>query len=165
VTRTIVTRVLLVVLAGCLPLGIAGRAVVWQPPLTSALPAWLAGCWAGERDGERFHERWIVGDASTLLAVAHTTKNGKMTAFEFLRVVVRNGHPVYIAQPGGAAPTEFAATSAVGDRVVFENPSHDFPKRIIYVRGGDDRLTASIDGGGASGGRIEFAMAREACGS
>jgi hypothetical protein len=165
VTRAIVTRLLLVVLAGSLPLAIAARAVVWQPVPTSALPTWMAGCWSGERGEERFHERWFVGDASTLLALAHTTKTGTMTGFEFLRVVVRNGHPVYIAQPGGAPPTEFAATSSGASRIVFENPKHDFPKRIVYVRVGDDRLTASIDGGGAGDKRVEFAMAREACGS
>jgi hypothetical protein len=30
---------------------------------------------------------------------------------------------------------------------VFENPAHDFPKRIIYRKTADDALTASIDGG------------------
>jgi hypothetical protein len=33
---------------------------------------------------------------------------------------------------------------------VFENPAHDFPKRIIYRKTADDALTASIDGGEGS---------------
>ena len=87
-----------------------------------------------------------------------------MTAFEFLRVVVKDGKAVYVAQPGGAPPTEFVASSATAERIVFENPAHDFPKRVIYQRSGPDRLTASIDGGRGSRERVEFAMTREACG-
>jgi hypothetical protein len=49
------------------------------------------------------------------------------------------------------------------ERIVFENPTHDFPKRVTYQRSGD-RLTASIDGGGGSKQRVEFAMMREECG-
>ena len=134
-----------------------------QAPPASTLPVWIVGCWAGEQAGERFHERWIAADSATLLAVSHTVKAGKMTAFEFLRVVMKGGKATYVAQPGGVPPTEFVATSQTGDRIVFENAAHDFPKRVIYERSGTDRLTASIDGGAAGGQRIEFAMTRERC--
>ena len=138
------------------------RVAIVQP--AASLPAWMAGCWSGTRDGERFHERWTLADGSTLLGVSHTVKAGKLTAFEFLRVIVRNAQPVYVAQPGGAPPTEFLATTVTADQIVFENPGHDYPKRVIYRRSGADRLTASIDGGAGSGERVEFAMAREGCG-
>lgn len=134
-----------------------------QAPTASTLPTWMVGCWAGEQAGERFHERWIAADSATLLGVSHTVKAGKMTAFEFLRVVPKNGKATYVAQPGGAPPTEFVATSQTAARIVFENPAHDFPKRVIYERSGTDRLTASIDGGTTGSQRIEFAMARERC--
>ena len=139
-------------------------AAVVSQSSASALPVWMAGCWAGERGGERFHERWVLADEATLLAVAHTTSGGRMTAFEFLRVIVRNGTGVYVAQPGGAPPTEFTATTTTGDRIVFENPAHDFPKRVTYRRDGTERLIASIDGGTDSGERTEFPMARQPCG-
>jgi hypothetical protein len=86
-----------------------------------------------------------------------------MTAFEFLRIVVRDGTPVYIAQPNGVPPTEFTATSRTADRVVFENPSHDFPKRVIYQRTSADGLTASVDGGDGGKGRLDYVMSRGAC--
>jgi hypothetical protein len=127
------------------------------------LPVWMTGCWSGERGAEKFHERWTGGDDSTLLGVAHTTKAGKLAAFEFLRVVVKDGRAVYVAQPNGAPPTEFAATAATATRVVFENPAHDFPKRVIYEKSGADRLTASIDGGSEKANRIEYPMTRAAC--
>jgi hypothetical protein len=162
-----VTRPMLLLVLWLSPLAggtvaLDGRAVSLQPP-PSTLPTWIAGCWAGERGGERFHERWTVADPSTLLAVSHTVKAGKMTAFEFLRIVVKNGKSVYVAQPGGAPPTEFVASSQTGERIVFENPAHDFPKRVIYQRSGTDRLTASIDGGATSRQRVDYAMIRERC--
>jgi hypothetical protein len=41
-------------------------------------------------------------------------------------------------------------TRASATEAVFENPQHNFPKRIIYRKGADDSLTASIDGGEGS---------------
>jgi len=139
----------------------------------TTLPGWIAGCWSGTRGAERFTERWTAADATTLLGVAHTVKNGSLSAFEFLRIVVRGDHLIYIAQPNGAPPTEFTAPAA--DRtpaaVIFANPQHDFPKRVGYQRDGATGLTAWIDGGpstalgtGAAGGsRLEYAMTRTPC--
>ena len=158
------TAVLVLALAGMpAPVDLESRALMLQP--ASVLPAWIAGCWSGTRDSERFHERWTLVDDSTLLGVSHTVKGGKMTAFEFLRVIAKGGKAVYVAQPGGVPPTEFVASSTTAERIVFENPTHDFPKRVIYQRSGADRLTASIDGGPVNKQqRLEFAMTREECG-
>jgi len=138
------------------------RAVILQPG--SGVPAWMAGCWSGSRGDEHFHERWTLADPTTLLGVSHTVKAGKVTAFEFLRVIVKNGKAVYVAQPGGVPPTEFVATNVTADQIVFENPKHDFPKRVIYRRSDAEQLTASIDGGSAGANRVEFAMKRRGCG-
>ena len=136
-------------------------AVILQP---ATVPAWMAGCWSGSRGEERFHERWTLADPATLLGVSHTLKGGRVSAFEFLRVIVKNGKAVYVAQPGGVPPTEFVATDVSADQIVFENPKHDFPKRVIYRRSGADHLTASIDGGASADSRVEFAMKRQGCG-
>ena len=160
--RTIRPSLVLALLATNIAMALA-HAQRAPEPTSSTLPTWMIGCWAGERGGEKFHERWTGGDDSTLLGVAHTTKAGKLAAFEFLRVVVKEGRAVYVAQPNGAPPTEFAATASTTNRVVFENPAHDFPKRVTYERSGADRLTASIDGGSEKANRIEYPMTRAAC--
>lgn len=140
---------------------------------TADLPRWIAGCWSGARGAERFTERWTAADGATLIGVAHTVKDGRLSAFEFLRIVVRGDRLVYIAQPNGAPPTEFAAAPAdqTPAAITFANPQHDFPKRVGYQRVGPKGLTAWIDGGpstspatGAGGGsRIEYAMTRTPC--
>jgi hypothetical protein len=156
-------RLVLVLIAvvGALP-DLGARADVLQPG--SGVPTWMAGCWSGSRGDEQFQERWTLADPTTLLGVSHTVKAGKVTAFEFLRVIVKNSKAVYVAQPGGVPPTEFVATNVTADQIVFENPKHDFPKRVIYRRSGAEQLTASIDGGAAGSNRVEFAMKRQGCG-
>jgi len=73
---------------------------------------------------------------------------GKTAEFEFLRIEQRDDGIYYVAQPNGQCPaTDFKLTRATGQQAVFENPAHDFPKRIIYKKLGDDSLTATIDGG------------------
>ena len=53
--------------------------------------------------------------------------------FEYLRLEQRS-EGIYLRRaPEGAVPgTDFKLTSVTTSEAVFENPSHDFPKRIIY---------------------------------
>ena len=83
-----------------------------------------------------------------------------MVAFEYLRIVERDGGLVYVAQPGGTPPTEFVLTEKGTTRAVFENPRHDSPQRIVYELSAEDSLSASI--GFAKGGRPQrFEFTRE----
>jgi hypothetical protein len=53
-----------------------------------------------------------------------------------------------VASPKGRCPaTDFKLTHLAGQEATFENPEHDFPKRIIYRKNFDGSLTAIIDGG------------------
>ena len=106
--------------------------------------AWLAGAWVGTKGKSSIEERWSPPLGGAMLGVSRTVKNGKMSAFEYLRVVERDGGLVYIAQPGGAAPTEFVLTELAGTRAVFDNPRHDYPKRIVYELSDEDVLSATI---------------------
>ena len=121
--------------------------------------AWLAGAWVGTRSsGSSIEERWSPPLGGAMLAVSRTVNtSGKMNAFEYLRIVERDGGLVYIAQPGGAAPTEFVLTELGGTRAVFDNPRHDYPKRIVYELSAEGGLSATI--GFTKGGtprRFEF---------
>jgi hypothetical protein len=123
--------------------------------------AWLAGAWVGTRSsGSSIEERWSPPLGGAMLAVSRTVNtSGKMVAFEYLRIVERDGGLVYIAQPGGAKATEFVLTDLTTTRAVFDNPRHDYPKRIVYELSaeGGGGLTATI--GFMKGGtprRFEF---------
>jgi hypothetical protein len=121
--------------------------------------AWLAGAWVGTRSsGSTSEERWSPPLGGAMLAVSRTVNtSGKMVAFEYLRIVERDGGLVYIAQPGGKTPTEFVLSELSPTRAVFDNPRHDYPKRIVYELSAEGVLHATI--GYAKGGtprRFEF---------
>jgi hypothetical protein len=158
-TLTAPTWALLFILTGA-PAAPSGQARESAPP---ALPRWVEGCWGGVRGDARFRERWTLADARTLLGVGYTVTKDRMTSFEYFRIVVENGRAVYVAQPGGVPPTEFTASSLTASEAVFENATHDFPKRVSYRRVDATHLLAWIDGGPSSTERMEYAMQREAC--
>ena len=122
--------------------------------------AWLAGAWVGTRGTNgttSIEERWSPPLGGAMLAVSRTVARGRMGAFEYLRIVERDGGLVYVAQPGGAAPTEFVLTELTPTRAVFDNPRHDYPKRIAYDLSAEGVLRATI--GFIKGGtprRFEF---------
>ena len=126
---------------------------------TIADMAWLAGVWAGTMGKSAIEERWSPTKGGAMLGVARTVREDKMVAFEFLRIVERDGGLVYVAQPGGRPPTEFVLTELDNKRAVFANPRHDFPQRIIYEVSQEGDLTASI---GYAKGRLQsFEFKRE----
>ena len=111
--------------------------------------AWLAGTWNGSNGPVTFEERWTPAAGGAMLAVSRTMKGDRMVAFEFLRIVERDGTLLYIAQPNGRPPTEFALTAITADSATFENPMHDFPKMIRYSKRADGSLEARVSDGGA----------------
>jgi len=83
-----------------------------------------------------------------MMGMSRTVVGEKTVEFEYLRIEQRTDGIYYVAHPKARCPaTDFKLTRASATEAVFENPQHDFPKRIIYRKNGDDSLTASIDGG------------------
>jgi Domain of unknown function (DUF6265) len=109
--------------------------------------AWLAGTWRGGDGPVSFEERWTPPAGGAMLAVSRTLKGDRMVAFEFLRVIERDGALIYIAQPNGRPPTEFTSTAITADSVTFENPTHDFPKMIRYTKRANGTLEAVVSDG------------------
>jgi Domain of unknown function (DUF6265) len=114
---------------------------------TIAQVSWMEGTWKGATGGVSVEERWTAPAGGAMLAVSRTIKDGRMVAFEFLRIVERDGGLVYIAQPGGKPPTDFTLTAISGTSATFENPEHDFPKMIRYTKQADGSLEARVGDG------------------
>lgn len=96
--------------------------------------SWISGDWCAAQGDVRFEERWTPPADGRLFAVARSLHGSKVGGFEFLRIEARDGQWNYVAQPGGRAPTAFAAVDSSAQRIVFSNPQHDFPQRIEYWR-------------------------------
>ena len=126
--------------------------------------AWIAGCWDSTRNGRHVTEHWMPPEGGTMMGVSRTTAGEKTTEWEFL--IIRQGAKGldYVAKPSGQREATFTAARAAANEVVFENPAHDFPKRIIYKRDADT-LTATIEGSmNGKDRRIEFPYKKAACG-
>lgn len=122
---------------------------------------WLAGAWTGTMGNSSIEERWSPIAGGAMLAISRTVSGSRMVAFEYLRIVERDGGLVYVAQPNGRPPTEFVLTLVEEGRAVFENAQHDFPQRIEYARKGESGLRATISD--LAGGRAQsFEFKREA---
>jgi hypothetical protein len=120
--------------------------MVWLAPgraAAEALPAWLVGRWIACKDGKEVSEAWTGGP--DLLAGVGVTRGPRGARFEFMRIAPHGGGVAFFGSPGGAPPVAFPLTKQDGRRVVFENPAHDFPQRVIYAREGRD-LVARVEG-------------------
>jgi hypothetical protein len=117
--------------------------------LTLADLAWISGAWQTEPGGKRqIEEHWTQAAGATMMGMSRTVVGEKTVEFEYLRIEQRSDGIYYVAHPNARCPgTDFKLTRASANEAVFENPKHDFPKRIIYRKGADDSLTASIDDG------------------
>jgi hypothetical protein len=114
-------------------------------PAKVAALEWLSGTWVQEKDGERVVESWVGPGNGLMAAVNLTTYPGGRKTFEFLRIAETPTGYSYFASPGGRVPVEFALKESGERRVVFENPQHEFPRRIAYWREGES-LIARIEG-------------------
>lgn len=107
--------------------------------------AWIAGSWMERKDGTDTEEHWLPAKGGMLIAVNRTVKPGKATTFEYLRIELADGKPVYLTSPDGRPAEEFKSVEQSANRIVFENPAIEFPRRILYWRDGD-ALMARIEG-------------------
>ncbi len=110
--------------------------------------SWISGDWQTAPGGRaQIEEHWTQAAGATMMGMSRTVAGEKTVEFEYLRIEQRADGIYYVAHPKARCPgTDFKLTRASATEAVFENPQHDFPKRIIY-RKGEDSLTASIDGG------------------
>ncbi|MGD8277347.1 MAG: DUF6265 family protein [Gemmatimonadota bacterium] len=125
--------------------------------------AWLAGCWESRGAGSTSEERWTPPRGGSMLGTSRTVRGDSLVEWEFVLLRERGDRLVYRAHPSGQATAEFVSSVVSADRVIFENPAHDFPQRIGYRIVGDT-LRGWIDGmrNGRSR-RVEFPYVRARC--
>ncbi len=125
---------------------------------------WLAGCWAASDEGGTTEEHWMRPLGGTMLGTGRTVRNGRTVAHEFMRVEERDGRLVFISKPSGQAEASFVSQEITDSSIVFSNPAHDFPQRVLYRRQSDGSLAARIEGeekGKVKG--VDFPMKRVPC--
>ncbi len=129
----------------------------------------LAGCWEMNVPGRKvvISEQWMAPAGDAMLGMNRALTDGKMTGFEYLRIIQKGDSLYYIALPSeNDSPTSFKLKSLTKNSVLFENLGHDFPQTISYVTTGPNTLMAAVEGLGADRPkrrRIEYPMVRVKC--
>ena len=93
------------------------------------------------------HEYWTAKSEFSFSGEGYVL-SGKDTIFhESTKLLFENGNVVYIADvPGNPSQVHFGLSSNKNNKVVFENPRHDFPKVITYHLVSPDSLEAIVEG-------------------
>lgn len=121
--------------------------------------AFISGDWQSDPTGRAVsEEHWTRPAGGSMIGMSRTLVGARTASFEFLRIEERGEAIYYVASPKGQCPaTDFKLTRLSGQEAVFENPEHDFPKRIIYRKNSDGSLTAIVDGGeGTKSEKFDF---------
>jgi hypothetical protein len=109
--------------------------------------SWLKGCWTSNRNSRVITEHWMKPAGRTMLGISRTVAEGKTLEFEFMQIREEtSGQILFIAKPSGQPEATFKLIKGSAREVIFENPQHDFPQRVIYRLQTDGSLLGRIEG-------------------
>ena len=126
----------------------------------------IAGCWeSASGKKSQTTEQWMKPSGGMMLGMGRTVADGKAVDYEFMRFEQRGSDLIFISRPrSNKEDTEFKIITLTPTEAVFENPTHDFPQRVIYRLAKDGSLAPRIEG--MVNGKtkaIDFPMVRVAC--
>ena len=126
--------------------GLVALLSVADPAVRIDQLSWMAGSWQGRQGEVEMEESWTTLKGGSLLGLHRDVRGGRTVSFEFLRIAEDKDGIVYYASPQGRPATPFRLVESGRERVVFANPEHDFPQRILYWKDADGALHARIEG-------------------
>jgi hypothetical protein len=116
--------------------------------------AWLEGCWRGTVNQREFREQWMPPRGNLLLGVSQTVMAGRTEGYEYLRLETRPDGIHYVVTQSGKDELAYRLTEQRIDRTLerndeifgFVNPAVAFPQKIVYRRGSEGWLYATVEG-------------------
>lgn len=114
-------------------------------------PGFLQGTW--KMENKEIYEHWDKLNDSTLKGFSYDFKDGKMLVSEYIDISIIDKKITYTAivlNQNKGKGIHFTLTQS--DSVfIFENPNHDFPKKIIYKKISDSELLVMVSDGNKKG--------------
>ena len=111
---------------------------------------WLVGQWQHQTDTTNLVEIWTFENDSTLTAISFYIQNKKDTLHhETIELFEDNKKLIYKATIIGQnndEPVSFQKTMETETELIFENPTHNYPQKIVYKKNSNTQLTATISG-------------------
>ena len=113
------------------------------------LADWLIGTWENKSEDGVLTESWQKVNDSTFTATSYFIKNNDTLHAEKITLAQKGEMLLYSAAVNGQnneKAIDFGSTTESENKLVFENPSHDYPQKITYTKGANNTLTAEISG-------------------
>jgi hypothetical protein len=126
----------------------------------------MAGCWRGDAGVDKsIEEQWTAADSDVMLATTRylDENTGRTRGWEFSRVVADSAGITLFPAPEGRQQGRFRLAPSPAGEARFQDPAHDFPKRIVYRRVDERTLVVHLDGGEGSQEAMEFRLERVPC--
>ena len=120
---------------------------------------WMLGGWQQTTEKTLTRETWTRVSGSTFEGFGESLSadSGERRASESLRLVEMQGEVFFVAKVNhNERPVAFTLTACDEGSATFENPQHDFPRKLEYTLTGADTLAVVVSDGGEGGFEIRF---------
>ena len=110
---------------------------------------WLIGNWEQKLPDGTLKETWTKENDSTFSGDSYFINTKDTVHFENIKLAQTAEQLTYIATVVGQnndEPVAFKLTSDADNTFTFENPAHDYPKKITYKKVNETNLLATISG-------------------
>ena len=110
---------------------------------------WLVGTWENKSDFGDIQERWEKVNDSVFQGYSYMIKGKDTLHSESIAMEIKDEQVLYIPIVKGQnndQPVIFLLTKQTPKQLVFENPKHDYPNKIVYNQITSDSLVAVISG-------------------
>lgn len=124
----------------------------------------LEGCWQRTGTSVPEFEEWKIRDSFSMVGRMYKVNEGDTLVSEEILLIQNQQQVFYQAKTFNQPEQErvsFRLTGYQNGSYFFENPKHDFPRRIVYSFKGSDSLHAWIDAGDNNAStRVDFHFKR-----
>ncbi len=113
----------------------------------SGIPDFLHGTW--KMENQDVYEHWDKLNSRILKGFSYKIKNGQIEISEYLDISEKNNQTIYTAaviNQNNGKGIEFKLTKT-DSTFTFENPDHDFPKKISYQKLSDYEIFIQFSDG------------------
>ena len=111
--------------------------------------SWLLGQWENKMDDGIVSESWKKKNDSTFVAQAYFIKEKDTLHSESIELLQKGEDLFYIPIVKGQnndKAVAFKLTKSTENEFTFENPTHDYPQKIVYKMQNATSLVATISG-------------------
>ena len=110
---------------------------------------WLIGTWENKTTKGSIYETWNKKNDHEFSGKSYIIQEKDTIVFENIQIVQDKKKLFYIPtvkNQNGGLPIRFSAKMISDNKLIFENPVHDFPQVISYTKTGENMLIAEISG-------------------